>query len=226
MKKLSIITIIIISLIAITCIASVAMPGKICRAAGSDGNATTDNWSDAGANKNQNNNNVSGNPGEFRNPIPDVTTVQGLVGKISDWLTGIVAGIAVIMIMVGGLMYVIHSGNAAEAQKARNYIKYSVTGLALVIGANLIITEINYLLGNGNAVSEFSSFIGRLIDWLIVIIAGLAVIFLMYAGYTFITGGEKGVTQAKDMIKYTIIGLIVALLSYALVNWIVLTFAT
>lgn len=55
------------------------------------------------------------------------------------------------------------------------------------------------------------------------IIGILAVIVIIYAGITFITaaGNPGKVAQAKTMIIYAVIGLAVAILAYAIVNFIV-----
>jgi len=162
---------------------------------------------------------------EFQSPIP-WHTLPELIGHISDWLTGIVASFAVIMIMIGGLMYVINSGNTSEAQKAKNYIKNSLIGLILVLSVNMIISEINALLGIGDGTGSFFNFATNLINWLIVIIAGLSVLFLMYAGFTYMTaaGDSSKSKTARDIIKYTLMGLVVSLLSYAIVHYIVVWF--
>ena len=63
----------------------------------------------------------------------------------------------------------------------------------------------------------------NIISILFWIIGILAVIVIIYAGITFITaaGNPSKVAQAKTMIIYAVIGLAVAILAYAIVNFIV-----
>lgn len=63
----------------------------------------------------------------------------------------------------------------------------------------------------------------NIISILFWIIGILAVIVIIYAGITFITaaGNPSKVAQAKTMIIYAVIGLAVAILSYAIVNFVV-----
>ena len=162
----------------------------------------------------------------YDSPITD-KTVDDLVDTIADWMAGIVAGFAVIMIMVGGFMYVTGSGNPEKVKQAVNYIKYSVIGLAIILGADIIIDEIRYLTGAEGAGGGFSVFANTFVGWFLTIIIGVAVLMLIWAGYLFLTGGEdeKKIIQAKDIIKYTVIGIIVAILSASLINFVFGIFA-
>lgn len=63
----------------------------------------------------------------------------------------------------------------------------------------------------------------NIISILFWIIGILAVIVIIYAGITFITaaGNPSKVAQAKTMIIYAVIGLVVAILAYTIVNFVV-----
>jgi len=157
----------------------------------------------------------------FPSPIAD-ETVDKLVASIADWLVGIVAGIAVIMIMVGGFMYVTSIGDPTKTKKGVEYIKNSVIGLAIILGADIIIDEIRYLTGAEGAGGGFSVFANTFIGWFLTIIIGVSVLMIMYAGFLFLTGGEEPtkITQAKSIVKYTVIGIIVAILSASIINFV------
>ena len=55
------------------------------------------------------------------------------------------------------------------------------------------------------------------------VIGAIAVIMLIYGGIRYtISGGEaKNVTAAKDTILYAIVGIVVAILAYAIVNFVI-----
>jgi hypothetical protein len=55
------------------------------------------------------------------------------------------------------------------------------------------------------------------------IIGAIAVIMLIYGGirYTISGGDSKNVTAAKDTILYAVVGIIVAILAYAIVNFVI-----
>lgn len=64
-------------------------------------------------------------------------------------------------------------------------------------------------LGTG-APAYFSQ---RVVDFLFPLIVAAAVCIFIYAGFKMVTGGEEGWTQAKTIILYGTIGLILAMLT-------------
>ncbi len=60
------------------------------------------------------------------------------------------------------------------------------------------------------------------IDFAIIIIGTIAVILIIITGFRFMLaqGNEQDITNAKDMFKYAIIGLIIALLSYTITTFV------
>jgi hypothetical protein len=62
---------------------------------------------------------------------------------------------------------------------------------------------------------------------LIYIVGAVAVIFLIIGGlrYVISNGDPKAVTAAKDTILYAIVGIVVAIVSYAAVNFVITRFA-
>lgn len=61
-----------------------------------------------------------------------------------------------------------------------------------------------------------------IVNVLLFLIGAISVIMLIYGGirYTVSGGNSANVTAAKNTILYAIIGLIVAFLAYAIVNWV------
>lgn len=69
----------------------------------------------------------------------------GVFSKISSVLLFIVGAIAVIMIVIGGLRYVISGGDATQVQSAKNTILYALVG---VIVAILAYAAVNFVIGS------------------------------------------------------------------------------
>ncbi len=59
------------------------------------------------------------------------------------------------------------------------------------------------------------------------IIGAIAVVMVVYGGFKYVVSGgdSTSVTSAKNTILYAVIGLIIALLAYAIVNFVVSSFA-
>lgn len=62
----------------------------------------------------------------------------------------------------------------------------------------------------------------NIINYAFIIGGGLAVIYIIYAGFTYMTAGsdQAKVDQAKNTIMYAIIGLVIITLSFVILNWV------
>ena len=71
------------------------------------------------------------------------------------------------------------------------------------------------LIGDSGLISKITSII-------LYLVGALSVIMLIYGGFKYATsaGDSKKVTDAKNTILYAIIGLVICLLSYAIVKWV------
>ncbi len=70
---------------------------------------------------------------------------MGVFSKISSVLLFIVGAIAVIMIVIGGLRYVISGGDSSQVQAAKNTILYALVG---VIVAILAYAAVNFVINS------------------------------------------------------------------------------
>ena len=75
---------------------------------------------------------------------------------------------------------------------------------------------------NTNGLFDNDGIIHTIINLLLFIIGILCVIMIIWAGirYTTSTGDKGRVTAAKDTLVYSIVGLIVAILAYAIMQWV------
>lgn len=67
---------------------------------------------------------------------PDVQEIVRTVIEILSWVVGVVA---VIMVIIGGLRYVLSGGDANNTNAAKNTILYALIGLVIVAIAQLIV---------------------------------------------------------------------------------------
>lgn len=73
-----------------------------------------------------------------------------------------------------------------------------------------------------NKGEDASSLIKTLINTLLFVVGALAVIMIIVSGILYVTStGDAGrVAKAKNTLMYSIVGLVVAFLAYAIVNWV------
>lgn len=70
---------------------------------------------------------------------------SGVFSRVSSVLLFIVGAIAVIMLIIGGLKYVVSGGDASKVQSAKNTILYALVGIVVAI---LAYAAVNFVIGN------------------------------------------------------------------------------
>lgn len=75
----------------------------------------------------------------------------------------------------------------------------------------------------GNNASDFTKLIKNIINVLLFLIGAIAVIMIIIGGLRYVTSaGDASQTKAaKDTILYSIVGLVIAIMSYAIVQWVI-----
>ena len=66
-------------------------------------------------------------------PMQDLDADNGLFERIVNFLLGFVALISVIMIIIGGIRYIISNGDQNAVTGAKNTILYAIVGLVIAI---------------------------------------------------------------------------------------------
>lgn len=120
----------------------------------------------------------------------------------------------------------------------QGYISKIITALLTIgLGIALVATPVSALGEGGasagigaargdntpsNLVNGDSSIIKRAINIMLFAVGVLSVVMLIFGGFRYvISGGKKeSVTNAKNTILYAIVGLLVAVFAYAIINFI------
>ena len=78
----------------------------------------------------------------------------------------------------------------------------------------------------GGKTASVSEIIMTIVNVLLFILGAIAVIMIIIGGirYTISQGDSGAITSAKNTILYAVIGLVVALLAYAIVNFVITQF--
>ncbi len=153
-----------------------------------------------------------------RESITGPTDIQGLVIKIINQILIFVIGLAVLFIIVGGYQYITSTGNPDQIQKAKSTITAAISGLIIAILSRAIAT-FAYSQVSGQ---PLTGLLKQLIDTALGVISTIAVLFLIIGGYQYMTsaGNPDQIQKAKNTILYSVIGLAVAILSFAIVRFV------
>lgn len=89
-------------------------------------------------------------------------------------------------------------------------------------------TGVNKTGGSSTKDNAFESLLTTVVNVLLFIIGAIAVIMIIIGGIRYVTSnGDQGTLKAaKDTILYAVVGLIVAIAAYAIVKWVISSFAT
>lgn len=81
-------------------------------------------------------------------------------------------------------------------------------------------------IGNTGAGTTIQPIFKKIVDILLFIIGAVAVIMIVVAAIKYVTsnGDSSAVTSAKNTIMYAVIGLVVAIMAYAIVNFVLHSF--
>lgn len=75
----------------------------------------------------------------------DLFGSTGVITNLTNVLLFVVGALSVIMIIIGGLRYVVSGGNSTSVTAAKNTILYAIVGLIISF---LAFAAINFVLGN------------------------------------------------------------------------------
>jgi hypothetical protein len=74
-------------------------------------------------------------------------SIDEVLNNIRNWLMGILAGIATVFLSIGGVRYVMGSGDPGEIERAKIAFKASAIGYGLAAVAPLIVTVLKGIVG-------------------------------------------------------------------------------
>jgi hypothetical protein len=146
----------------------------------------------------------------FGNPLGS-DTIEAVLNNISTYLKSIAGVIAVIFIVIGGIMYMISGGSTEMMERGKKTIIYAMAGLAIVIGASTILSEIKGILGGGSS-GGLAAIANNVLKLLLSIVGSLAIIAIVIGAIWMFTGAgdQDRYELGKKTVIYAIIGTAVA----------------
>jgi len=160
------------------------------------------------------------------NPL-EYDNVNSLATQIRRYLIWIVGGIAIVFIAVAGILYIVGGAtmNEGMVNTAKKGLIGAVAGLVIILGANMILNEIYYIVLDKqldfNNLSA-SQILVRLINFLLAIVGTLFLISMIIGGiWYFAAGADPSKEQlGKKTIQYSLMGIIVAVAAMVILRQI------
>lgn len=164
----------------------------------------------------------------FVNPLGSVTEVQSVLSTALAGIQKIVIALAMIVIVVGAIMYIVSTGESATIERAKKAITMACVGLVIALAAPSILKELATIVGwstTDSTVSNataFSTIALNALKLLLSIVATLSVIMMVVSGMMYMTsaGDNERMEKGKSTFKYALIGTIIALSALIIVTQI------
>ena len=144
--------------------------------------------------------------------------IRGIIGLLHIFL----GSVAVLVLVIRGMKLIVSAGEEEEQTKAKKHILYALVGLAVVGISELVVRgfvfpEAGETLPDVNLGRKIIVDITNFVSGFVAIIA---FIMLFFAGYKYVVSGgkEEETDNVKKIFTGAIIGLVLALAAFALVN--------
>lgn len=166
-------------------------------------------------------------PIEFENPL-GVNSIEDLLGKVMDNINSVLITIAIIMLLIGGIMYMLSFGNDQSMERAKKVILAAIIGLSIALSAKTFLQTLWDVLGVSSSTAgspggeSFEVVAGRILTFLLSIVGIIAIISLIIGGIMYMTayGDEDRIQKGKKIVIASIIGIVISVGSVVIVKQI------
>ncbi|MEA2006808.1 MAG: hypothetical protein U9O20_01445 [Patescibacteria group bacterium] len=154
---------------------------------------------------------------------PNPLTVNSFTGLLSNFLAsvqGIVGWLAVIMIVIGGVVYITSGGHSSQVSLAKTIITFALVGFAIAVAAPSLLREIRDIAAGGvgggpgliSTATPVATIIENIMNFALTIIGVLATIGFVVSAIMYISaGGDTSRAEtAKRMMFYSILAVTIA----------------
>jgi len=153
----------------------------------------------------------------FDNPLGEVSTISAFLQNVLNSLTGIIASIAIIFIVIGGFMYILSAGDEKMITRAKATITAALVGLAITLAAPTFLNEIMTILGKTDGqvsgALTLEQIVTKTLNLLLSIVGIVAMIGVVIGGSFYFTayGDEKRIETGKSILTNSLIGIAIAM---------------
>jgi hypothetical protein len=75
------------------------------------------------------------------------TSLDQVISNLRDWITGLLAGLATLLLMIGGVRYLLAAGDPGMHEKAKAAIRTAIVGYALALLAPVLTSIVQQIVG-------------------------------------------------------------------------------
>jgi hypothetical protein len=142
-----------------------------------------------------------------------VNTFTGLIFSILTALQGVVGWVAVIMIVIGGIVYITSAGSTGQVNLGRGIITWALVGFAIAVAGPSLLKEIYDLAQSGGSgvdvidkANPIQKIVINVMNFLLMAVGIIATIGFVLGGILYVTaaGNSSQAESAKNAVRYSI----------------------
>ncbi len=143
------------------------------------------------------------------------------------FLQSFIVILALIFIVIGAFLYITSTGDTGRITTAKNCITAALIGLAIGIAAPAFLRQISDILGwtaapptGVGTTLTLIQIATNVLNFLLSIVGVVALIMLVVGAFMYLTaaGDEDRIDTGKKIVKYSIIGITIALAALVMVR--------
>lgn len=167
---------------------------------------------------------TTGGGTSFTNPLA-FNSVEEFLGGIMSAIQKIIVALALVFITIGSVMILVSAGDSGLVEKGKGAITMALVGLALGVAAPSLLKELAGIIGWGGASSvagalTLTQIALRVLNFLLGTMGIIALVMMVIGATLYLTsaGDEDRIDTGKDIFKYSVIGIIMAMSAMILVK--------
>ena len=145
-----------------------------------------------------------------------------LVTNIVDLLLYFVTWITMIFLIIGGYLYITASGNPEALERGKKTISGTIVAFIIIIVSKVIVTFVEGYLKKYSLSTNLTGALASVINMMLYPVGFITALGLIIGGFQYITnqGNPDKIESAKKTILCSSLGLIVIILSWAILSFI------
>jgi len=158
--------------------------------------------------------------------VGDVQTFGELISKVWAWSTQIIFGVSVIVLIVGGIMYMAARGDEERVNTAREVVSGSIIATVLTLLSGVLFTFLHKPTANiqgAATLSDATQVLQNIASILLGVVGGVCALMLIYSGvqYMLAAGEQEKIDSAKKGLFFSVVGLAISLSAYGIIQWVI-----
>lgn len=157
--------------------------------------------------------------------IGEVDNFGDFISQIWAWATQVIFGVSVIVLIVGGILYMAAAGDDEKIDTAKQVIQGALVSTVLMLFSGVLFAVLQKPAAtiSDPTLLDATFVLENIASMLLGIVGGVSAVALIYNGiqYMLAAGDLEKIDIAKRGLTFSVIGLIISVSAYGILGWVV-----